>query len=335
MGNLYVSEQGSRLEREYDRILVTKENSVLLEVPTIKISGIVLVGNIGVTTPALHLLLDRKIPLVILSRSGEFLGRLSGDWSSNTRLKSAQYRCAEQKEFCVQVARAITRGKIWNCRVRCLRMAAATRNPLAHDSADRLKAILDRLPDKSTLEDVRALEALASRIYFGVLRAQLNPDWTASFTSRKRRPPPDPVNLLLSATYTLLTEAVYSAVTVVGLDPYCGFYHAERPGRPALVLDLMEEFRPLIADSVVLTILNKRILRAKDFHAGSGDRPIILDSDGYKRVLQVFGERLRTPVTVPRLRYHTTYHRLLEIQARTLAHAIMGQNPGYEAFRSR
>ena len=114
MPNLYVTEQGARLGREYDRILVTKGGTVLLEVPAIKVSGIVLVGRIGVTTPALHLFLERDIGLVFLSRSGEFLGRLSGDRSSNTTLKRAQYRRAEDADFCLEVARSVTRGKIWN-----------------------------------------------------------------------------------------------------------------------------------------------------------------------------------------------------------------------------
>jgi len=333
MGNLYVSEQGARLEREYDRILVAKDNSILLEAPIIKISGIVLVGRIGITTPALHLLLEKGIPLVFLNRHGEFLGRLSGDSSSNTNLKRAQYRRDGQRKFCLQVACAMASGKIWNCRVRCLRIAAATDNPVAEKAAKRLKDILDELPGKASLASVRAQEAQASRVYFGVIRTHLNQAW--KFPSRKRRPPPDPVNVLLSATYTLLTEAVYSAITVVGLDPYCGFYHTERPGRPALVLDLMEEFRPLIADSVVLTLINKRILTPQDFHPGNTDRPVILSPDGYKKVLQEFGDRLRETVTVPRLNHRTNYHRLLEIQARELAHTIQGQNDGYEPFRSR
>jgi CRISPR-associated protein Cas1 len=143
------------------------------------------------------------------------------------------------------------------------------------------------------------------------------------------------VNTLLSVTYTMLTEAVYSATVLAGLDPYCGFYHAERWGRPALVLDLMEEFRPLVADSVVLTLVNKRMLSPKDFRPGPTERPVILDLEGYQTVLRAFGERLRTGVTIPRLKRRTTYQRLLEFQARGLAAAIEGQRPGYEPFRSR
>lgn len=333
MPNLYVTEQGARVEREYGRIVVSKDGQALLDVPAIKVSQVVLVGRVGVTTPALQLLLERDIGLVMLSTSGEFLGRLSGDRTSNTGLKSAQYQREKEPAFCLQVARAVVRGKLWNSRVRCLRIAVANGNQTAQRAAQRLGNLLDELPEESTIATVRALEAQGARAYFACLRSHLHPDW--KFPSRQRRPPPDPINALLGVTYTLLTEAVYSATILAGLDPYCGFYHSERWGRPALVLDLMEEFRPLIADSVVLTLVNKRMLTPKDFRPGPPERPVILDLEGYKTVLRVFGERLRTPVTIPRLKRRTTYQRLLEVQARALAGAIEGQRPGYEPFRSR
>lgn len=333
MPNLYVTEQGAHLEREYDRIVVAKDGAVLLDIPAIKVSDVVLVGRVGVTTPVLHMLLDRNIGLVLLNSVGEFLGRLSGDRASNTALKRAQYQRADDPAFCLDVARAVARGKIWNSRVRCLRLAASAENATARKAAKRLERLLEELPTAASLSAVRTVEAQASRAYFAALRGHLRSPW--EFPSRQRRPPPDPFNVLLSATYTLLTEAVYSATTLAGLDPYCGFYHVERRGRPALVLDLMEEFRPIIADSVVLTLVNKRMLTLKDFHPGPPERPVVLDPQGYRTVLQVFGERLRTPVMIARLGRRTTYQRLLEVQARALAAAIEGRNPGYEAFRSR
>ncbi|MBI2917269.1 MAG: CRISPR-associated endonuclease Cas1 [Chloroflexi bacterium] len=340
MPNLYVTEQGARLEREYDRLLVVKDAAVLLDVPAIKVNEVVLVGRIGVTTPALQMLLERDIGVVLVSRLGEFLGRLSGDRASNTALRRAQYRRADEPEFCLGVARAVAWGKVWNCRVRCLRIAAAADNGTARQAGAKLGALLPRFASTATVAEVRFLEAQAGRAYFAAMRSQLHPGW--EFPSRQRRPPPDPINVLLSATYTLLTEAVYSATIIAGLDPYCGFYHVERPGRPALVLDLMEEFRPLIADSVVVTLVNKRLLTPRDFRpgppVGADGRPplpVILHPDGYKTVLRTFGERLRTPVTIPRLGRRTTYHRLLEVQARALAAAIEGRRPAYEPFRTR
>lgn len=244
MPNLYVTEPGSRVEREYNRILVSKGGDVLLDVPALKVSQVVLVGQVGVTTPALRMLLERDIDLVMLSASGEFQGRLIGDRHSNTNLKRAQYRRAEEPDFCLKVIQAVVWGKLWNSRVRCLRIAAATSNQVAQKSAQRLHDLLAELPQSQAIAGVRAIEAQGSRAYFSALRAHLRPEW--KFPSRQRRPPPDPVNALLSVTYTLLSEAVYSAALLAGLDPYCGFYHAERWGCPALVLDLMEEFRPLI-----------------------------------------------------------------------------------------
>jgi CRISP-associated protein Cas1 len=333
MPNLYVTEPGSQVQQEHGRLVVSKEGEVLLDVPAHRVSEVVLVGRVSITTPALRLLLERGIGLALLTASGEFQGRLSGDQSSNTARKRAQYQRTGEPAFCLQVSREVVRGKLWNCRVRCLRIAAGNHNPAAQRAAKSIEQLLEQLPQAANLPAVRAIEAQGSRAYFSALRSNLHPDW--EFPSRQRRPPPDPVNVLLSATYTLLTEAVYSAIVLAGLDPYCGFYHAERPGRPALALDLMEEFRPLIADSVVVTLLNNRHLSPQDFRPGPRERPVILDREGYRKVLRLFGERLRTRVTIPRLKQRTTYQRLLEVQARGLAAVIEGRETQYQPFRSR
>lgn len=333
MPNLYVTEQGARVEREYNRIVVSKDGEVLLDVPALQVSQIVLVGRVGVTTPALQMLLERKIDLVLLDRHGEFQGRLIGDRNHNTGLRRRQYIRSEDPDFGVRVSRAVVFGKLWNCRVRCLRIAASRENARASRSAQRLRDLVDQLPLAPTIPAVRRIEAQGARAYFSVLRSHLPEGW--EFPSRQRRPPPNPFNVLLSATYTLLTEAVYSAIFLAGLDPYCGFYHTERWGRPTLALDLMEEFRPLIADSVVLTLVNNRYLSPSDFHPGPPERPVVLELEGYQKVLRLFGERLRTPVTLPEGGRRTTYQRLLEVQARRLAATIEGRRDEYQPFRSR
>ena len=333
MPNLYVTEQGARIEREYDRIVVSKRREVLLDVPVLKVSEVVLVGRVGITTPALHMLLERDIGLSLLSASGEFLGRLAGDRNTNTTLRRAQYLRAGEMDFRLSVARAVVEGKLWNSRVRCLRIASSTSDQFARGVAEKLHSLIHHLGSAESLSAVRAVEGQGARAYFAVVRAHLRPGW--EFPRRKRRPPPDPFNALLGACYTLLTEAVYSAVVLAGLDPSCGFYHSERWGRPALVLDLMEEFRPLIADSVVLTLVNRRMLVSKDFRSGPTEHPVILTPQGFRKILQLFSERLRTGVIIPRLKRRTTYHRLLEYQARRLAAVIEGRNQRYEPFRSR
>ena len=333
MPNLYVTEPGALVEKEYERILVTKGGEVLLDVPAIKVENVVLVGNVGVTTPALGQLLDRGIGLVLLSGTGELRGRLAGDRSVNTALRRAQYERSRERSFRLGVARACVAAKLHNSRALCLRLAVSDRDGAAPAAAERLRVLEAGLDVAADLAGVRAIEAQGARAHFRALRGHLRPGW--EFPSRRRRPPPDPVNTLLSALYTLLGEAIYAAATLAGLDPYCGFYHAERPGRPALVLDLIEEFRPLIADSVMLTLVNKRVLGPTDFSPGPPERPVILRPEGYRKVLAQFAARLRTPVLAPGTRRRTTYQRIFELQARTLAAAIEGRRPAYAGFRTR
>ncbi|MFN8525425.1 MAG: CRISPR-associated endonuclease Cas1 [Chloroflexota bacterium] len=333
MPNLYVTEPGATVTREYERIVVIKSGEVLLDVPAIKVENVVLVGNVGVTTPALGQLLDRGIGLVLLSSHGELRGRLSADRSVNTALRRAQYERSRDPAFRLSFARSCVAAKLHNSRAFCLRWARDGVD-VAADSAARLAELEASLEQAGTEPLVRAVEAQGARAYFRAFRGKLRPGW--EFPSRRRRPPPDPVNALLGATYTLLGEAIYSAVVLAGLDPYCGFYHAERPGRPALVLDLLEEMRALIADSVTLLLINKRVLAPDDFRPGPPERPIILEPSGYRKVLSQFNARLRTGVQPPGTAgRQTTYQRIFELQARRLAATIGGRSTSYQAFRTR
>jgi CRISPR-associated protein Cas1 len=333
MPSLYVTSQGARVEREYNRLVVADRNELLLDVPAVKVSDVVLVGRVGVTTPALQMMLEREIGLVLLNQRGEFLGRLSGGGHANVSLRRAQYIRSQEANFKLEFSRAVTLGKLWNCRVRCMRIGSDTGNEEARKAARKIERLLADLACANDVPGVRTIEAQGSRAYFAALRSHLSPDW--AFPARKRRPPPDPVNVLLSICYTLLTQAVHSAIDIAGLDPFCGFYHAEKWGRPALALDLMEEFRPLIADSVVITLTKNRFLSPADFQEGTPEHPVRLPLDKYAVVLRVFGQRLRTKVTIPGLKRRTTYHRLLEYQARRLAAVVEGKEKEYRPFRSR
>lgn len=332
MPNLYVTEPGALVEKEYERIAVRKGEEVLLEVPALRVENVVLVGPVGVTTPALTALLDRGIGLVLLSETGELRGRLVGDRSVNTTLRRAQYERARDPAFCLEIARECVRAKLHNSRVFCLRWAHEADSPAA-DAAARLHTLESQAAEAPDLPQLLGIEAEGARRYFAALRGRLRPGW--EFPRRARRPPPDPVNALLSAAYTLLGEAVYSAITLAGLDPYCGFYHQERPGRPALMLDLMEEFRALIADSVVLALINKRMVTSADFRPGPPERPVRLCPRGFRTLLVEFGERLRTTVALPETGRHFSYQRIFEIQARALAATIAGRRTGYAGFRTR
>lgn len=332
MPNLYVTEPGAMVEKEYERLLVTRKGEVLLDVPLIKVEAVVLVGPVGITTPALAALLDRGIGLALLSEAGELRGRLVGDRLTSPDLRRAQYSRSADAAFCQEVARACVRAKLHNSRVFCLRWARDGVDGAA-EAAARLETLEEVASTARDLPHLLGVEAEGARAYFGAFRAKLRPGW--EFPRRARRPPPDPVNALLGAAYTLLGEAIHAAVTLVGLDPACGFYHRERPGRPALVLDLMEEFRALIADSVVLSLINRRVLGPEDFRPGVPERPVLLAPRGFRALLVEFGERLRTPVLAPGAPRHLSYQKLFEVQARRLAAAITGRAAAYEGYRTR
>ncbi|MGH2533310.1 MAG: CRISPR-associated endonuclease Cas1 [Thermomicrobiales bacterium] len=332
MPNLYVTEPGARLETEAGQLLVTKHGELLLAVPAARVDEVVLVGHAGVTTPALGLLLDRGIGLVLLTTGGRFRGRLVANRAVPVDLRRAQYRRAEDPAFCLALSRAIAAGKIRNARTLLLRLDETNTDPPTLAAVREMAALEDALPAAETLAAIMGIEGRAARRTFAVLGRALRPPWV--LPRRARRPPPDPVNALLSLLYTLLHESCYAAVEAVGLDPYCGYLHQPRAGRAALALDLMEEFRPVIADSVMLTLLNKRILSPDDFEPGDPADGVRLTREGWRHVATQYTKRLQTRIRPPGLARQTTYQKLLEIQARGLKRAIVEDVP-YVPFRAK
>jgi CRISPR-associated protein Cas1 len=330
MPNLYVTEPGALLEKESGRLLVTKDDQVLLAVPATLVENVVIVGGAGVTTPALGFLLDRGIGLVFLTRGGKFRGRLSGELSKNVALRRQQYQRMDEPDFALHLSRAIVAGKVHNCRTVCMRWGRDRENPAAARIAAELAEALREIPRARSREELLGIEGQAARRYFAALREELRQPW--SFPGRARRPPPDPVNALLSLVYTLLHESCYAAVEAVGLDPYCGYYHQERYGRTSLALDLMEEFRPVIADSVVLTLLNKRMLAPEDFADGEDGESVCLGREGWRRVAEQYVRRLNTPVRPAGLGRSLSYQKVLEVQARRLRGVIEGEAGEYVPF---
>ncbi|HZU76395.1 MAG TPA: CRISPR-associated endonuclease Cas1 [Dehalococcoidia bacterium] len=332
MPNLYVTELGSVVEKEAEQLLVTKGSEVRPAVPARRIEQVVLVGPVGVTTPALDFLLDRGIGLVLLTARGEFRGRLAGDLSRHVALRHRQHQRADDAAFGLGIGRAIVAGKIHNSRTLCLRWDETNDDPTTLAATRELRTLEEGAGRAPGIATLMGIEGRAARLYFGELGRRLRAPWC--FTNRARRPPPDPVNALLSICYTLLHESCYAALEAAGLDPFCGFLHQPRYGRASLALDLMEEFRPLIADLVVMRLANLRRLAPGDFQPEPGPR-VRLSRDGWRVVAEEYNRRLQTLVGVPGARRRTTYQRLLEVQARHLRHAIEGAAPTYEPFRAR
>lgn len=331
MPTLYVVEPGAQIEKEYHRLLVTKEDEVILRVPLQQVSQVVLVGPVGVTTPALYALLAAQVPVLLVRRTGRLAGRLLPVTPRNLPLRQAQYRRNEDKEFALQMAKAIVLGKLRNQRVVALRVL---RNRALSDQT-HMEILYDaeaKAQRASDMEALLGLEGKGARAYFAIYQQAFDPSW--GFQRRTRRPPQDPVNALLSLGYALLGQTLMTALEAAGLDPYLGFFHGEKYGRPALALDLLEEFRAPFVDSLVMSVLNRRLLKRNDFGHSEG-RGVYLHQRGLKVFLREFGDRLESPVKPLGLGRALSYRKVFEVQARRMAKAVLGEAALYEPFRAR
>jgi CRISPR-associated protein Cas1 len=290
---------------------------------------VVLVGRVGVTTPALLALLGEGVGLSLVSRSGQLRGRLVPPTGKNIPLRHRQYERAQEPAFCLAVSRAVVAGKLRNCRALARRWAR-TRPEIPVEWIERIDAAIDRVPGAPDLGVLRGIEGAGTRNYFAVWRRSLEPELgpRIGFAKRTRRPPRDPANALLSLGYTLLTDNLTAACEIVGLDPFDGFFHADKYGRPALALDLVEEFRPVIVDSVVRNILNRGILTADDFRPGAGGG-VYLKREALRTFFRQYSARLNTRVKHPGTGRRLTYQQWFEVQARTLRRTIEGTLPAY------
>ncbi len=338
MATLYVTEPGARLEKESKRLrVVNQEGQTLLVTPLARVSEVVVVGWAGVTTPAMLALLEAGIDLTFLTRQGKLRGRLVAPTGKNLPLRRKQYRQAEDPTFCLRLSRAIVGGKLRNSRTMARRMARGGA-VIAPGQIERLKKCLKALPGCPDIAGLMGQEGEGAKAYFAVFRAALNEELT--FAGRSRRPPKDPVNALLSLGYSLLTANLMTALEIVGLDPYCGFFHGPSAyGRPALALDLMEEFRPIVVDSVVLTLVNKRMLAAGDFQngpdddqSGSGEAGVYLTRRGLRVFFEQYSQRLNTPVVHPLAGRSLSYQKIFEVQARQIAKLVQGEVDTYQPF---
>jgi CRISPR-associated protein Cas1 len=276
-------------------------------------------------------LLDAGVGLSLITASGRLRGRLQPSASKNIPLRHRQYQQATDKAFCQRISRSIVLAKLGNQRALARRLCRSRRINGVEAIQDMNRAIRD-VRRSQDLDRLRGLEGLGARAYFRIFRQATPSEWESA--RRSRRPPVDPLNALLSLGYSLLTQNLMTALELVGLDPYDGFFHSDKYGRPALALDLVEEFRSLIVDSVVLSVVNKRILKLDDFQrAESGG--VILKKDGLRKFLFQYTARLQTQVHHPEAARRLTYQKCFEVQARCLRRVIEGSEEEYLPFRTR
>ncbi|HEU5382953.1 MAG TPA: type I-D CRISPR-associated endonuclease Cas1d [Ktedonobacteraceae bacterium] len=331
MATLYLNEQQSIIKKRDGYLIVQYPDKRKVEVPLIKVSQVVISGDVTVTTPALHTLLENGIEVCFLSLYGHFRGRLSPPAAKNASVRREQYRVHADQVQAIKVAQACVRGKLDNMRTMLLRANRSQPDQELSEAAIAIHHMSQQASRTSTVGSLLGVEGNGSAAYFGVFRKLLRDPF--NFTHRRRRPPTDPVNALLSLGYTLLLHQVSAAIQVVGFDPYLGFLHQPRHGRPALALDLMEEFRPIITDSVVLNVLNHHILTARDFQEELG--VVHLKAEARKIFYAKFEERLLEEVQHPHFGYRTNYRRCIELQSRLLAKWLTREIPEYLPFGVR
>ena len=336
---LYVDEQGCAIKKTGERLLVVKENEVLRDIPLIHLGQVVISGNVSLTTPAMQTLLYEGIPVVFLSAYGRYHGALIPQVSRNSLLRTAQHRVATNEAQCLELSKAFVRGKLTNMRTMLQR-----RKWQAPDSTDltlepllaNIKTIqkMEKRVDSATnITELLGIEGNASAAYFGSFNFMLKEEMGFDFQRRSRRPPADPTNALLSFAYSLLTADVLSAIQVVGLDPYVGYFHQLKYGKPCLSLDLMEEFRPIIADSVVITLINNRRIKPTDFTQSHGGW--YLKDNSRKAFYAAYETRKNETITHPVFKYKLTFRRAMELQVRLLAKSITGEIDKYTALTIR
>lgn len=336
LNTLYVTTQGAYLAHEGESVLVRVEHETKLRVPIHTLGSIVCFGQVSCSPPLLGLCGERNVTVSFLSEYGKFLARVQGPVSGNVLLRREQYRRADDEQATAEIARAVVIAKIANCRTVLLR-AARERSEDAGtkaltDAAGYLAGTLESLREPAALEIVRGREGDAARAYFGafdhLITAQKEDFF---FRERSRRPPLDNVNSLLSFFYTLLVHDVSSALEAVGLDPAVGYLHRDRPGRPGLALDLMEEFRPFLADRLALSLINRQQLRGKGF-TRTETGAVLMDDETRKGVLVAYQQRKQEEIQHPFLGEKMPIGLLPHVQALLLARHLRGDLDGYPPF---
>lgn len=333
---LYLTTQGLRVGKSGDVLQVKEKDAIRQEVRMNEVCQLGVMGNIQVSTQAIQSLCEREIPICYFSQGGWFYGITSGLGTKNVFVRRAQFRLAEEEWFRLRLSRQLVAGKIRNQRVMLMRNHVEP-PPLVIDQLKRMELRAESAVDAAEL---LGIEGNAARLYFGGFAGMLKGDdgdapagMPFDFTVRNRRPPRDPINALLSFGYSLLTKDLTIAAAAVGFDPMIGFFHQPRFGRPALALDLMEPFRPLVVDSAVLQAVNTRMIAARDFVRSAGS--VGLTASGRKAFFLAYEQRMDTLVTHPLFEYRVSYRRLLEVQARLLAKYIEGSIDRYPVFVTR
>ena len=333
---LYVQARNAKVAKAGERLVVTVDDTRVATARLAETSQVVMLGNVYITTPCLHELMWRGIPVTWHSFGGWFYGHTAGNGHKNVELRTAQYRASFDPATCLHFAKGIVAAKIQNCRTLLRRNWKRSENsqPVLVD----LRSDARQARRMQSLSELLGTEGAAAARYFRTFSAMLTRNGTVGdhgfdFETRNRRPPTDPVNALLSFAYSLLVRTWTVTLTAVGFDAFRGLYHQPRYGRPALALDLMEPFRPLVADSVVVQAINNGEIKPTDFVTAAG--AVNLTTAGRRRFIATYERRLGHEIEHPLFGYRVSYRRLMEMQARLFGRFLLGELPEYPNFTTR
>ncbi len=353
MSIVYLMEQNATVSKEGGRLLVKREGVVSHSVHLFKLDQVVLFGNIFLTPAAIRYLLKEGIDTAFMTRQGRYLGRLQSALGKNIVLRREQFRKMEDEEFSVKAAKSIVKGKLANLRAVLMRLNRQRENLDLDDEILSLRNLIPKIDEASSLDTLRGYEGRGSALYFeGFSRGFLAED--LEFPGRVRRPPTDPINALLSLGYTLLLNQVIAAVSLVGFDPYFGSLHSVDYGRPSLALDLMEEWRPIIVDTLVLSVFNLKALAPSDFEERKAmslekedettgvsdstekDTPaILLTEAGFRKFITQYERKMGQKVQYHLTEEHLTYRDCIREQVRHFARYLKGEEAEYQPMPLR
>lgn len=336
LNTLFVQTQGAYVRLDHETLKLEVEREVKLQVPLHHIGGMVLFGNVLVSPFLLHRFAEDGRSIVWLGKTGRFKGRLAGPTSGNVLLRRAQYAAHNDPYRVTAVARNVVAGKVRNSRTVVQRSAREATTAEDKASLEETAKVLGwSLRDVGRTEgvaEVRGVEGQAGRVYFDAMKRMVRTNREEyAWTGRNRRPPRDRMNALLSFVYALVLGDCVSACEGVGLDPQFGYLHALRPGRPSLALDLMEELRPILADRLVLALVNRHQVRPRDFEERTGGA-VHLDESGRKTVLVAYQKRKQEEISHPVLGQQVPLGLVPHVQARLLARHLRGDVEAYMPF---
>jgi len=327
---VYVIGQGYKVRKKGDELEISSYKEKIATARIREVFQLSLFGGVEITTPAIKELLQRGIPVCFFSHGGWFYGMAQGHPHKNVELRIFQYRIAGDDGASLMLARQFIHGKIKNCRTFLRR----NDKEVPKNILNRLSQLSHDALETTSAQTLLGIEGSAAQMYFSRFNSLLKSDQhDFQFENRNKRPPKDPVNSVLSFTYAVLVKELFVTLLSVGFDPYLGFFHRPRYGRPALALDLMEEFRSIIADSVAITLFNTNELTKKDFTiTGVG---VTIKPDGRKKVLRAYERRMEDEIIHPLFGYTISYRRVLNVQARLLGRVLSKEIPSYTPFTTR